>query len=395
MIVRAPFAWTTVWAEDGKVVLGGAITSGISAFGQLDGGYLLFVPRVGGAIAAALPLGWASFVMASFAAMVTAAAAGYVEFASGSQLQRRWVRIGLGLTIPMLPALREEVIGDMADLAFILLFVCFWILLWLPRRWPGQIIGMLALLSITFSTLLVTFLVPLALFRLFLTGRRRALAASFLLGIGGHWLVVVLERSKRGYFGTPATISEAVHAYGNEVIGPQLLGGPFHETLTYWHPTVLLSLAVLVILVVSVSFCRGDRYRYMAITWLSLITSFVVYIGEALSSGVVPSRYAVFPALLLMTAIAMATDSVTRMRFAFVMRAALAVAVVLMSWTFSFAPTAYRRVGPQWSSEVAVARRECLAGAKYVDLALLPVQDEPGGTWGYADLPCRTVIEGL
>ena len=132
----------------------------------------------------------------------------------------------------------------------------------------------------------------------------------------------------------------------------------------------------------------------MAITGLSLIFSFVTYVGEALNSGVVSSRYAVFPALLLMTAIAMVVDCRTNIRFVFVTRAALAVAVVLMSWTFSFTPTTYRRVGPRWSTELATARQECVAGAKYVELALMPVVNQPGGTWGYADLPCWAVMGG-
>ncbi len=399
LILRAPFAWTSVWAEDGAIFLSGAIKSGFPAFGQFYMGYLHFIPRVGAAIAAALPIQWAAFVMATFAAVVTAAAAGFVEFVSGSQLQRRWVRIGLGLTIPLLTVLRVEVIDDMANLQFIVLFVCFWILLWLPRRWLGQIIGMLVLLAITFSTLLATFLVPLALLRLFLNGKRRVLAATFLVGISGHWLVVLAAHAHRTV-GAPTTFVAGLHAYGSEVIDPLVLGSQFFGQFAQEPPTVLLSLlslALLIGLVVSVGFCRADRYRYLAVIGMCLVGSLVVYIGEFLnSSGDVgyASRYAVFPALLLLTAVAMGIDSSTRRGGSFWARAALVVAILAMTCTVNFTPFAYRSLGPRWSSDLAAAKKECVAGAEWVKLPVLPTLLTLPTGWGDANLPCRVITAG-
>ena len=399
LILRAPFAWTSVWAEDGAIFLSGAIKSGFPAFGQFYMGYLHFIPRVGGAMAAALPIQWAAVVMATFAAVVTAAAAGFVEFVSGSQLQRRWVRIGLGLTIPLLTALRVEVIDDMANLQFIVIFVCFWILLWLPRRWLGQIIGMLVLLAITFSTLLATFLVPLALLRLFLNGKRRVLAATFLVGISGHWLLVFAAHAHRTV-GAPATFVAGLHAYGSEVIDPLVLGSQFFGQFAQEPPTVLLSLlslALLIGLVVSVGFCRVDRYRYLAVIGMCLVSSLVVYIGEFLnSSGDAgdASRYAVFPALLLLTAVAMGIDSNTRRGVSFWARAAFVVAILALTCTVNFTPFAYRSLGPRWSSDLAAAKKECVAGAKWVNLPVLPAWLTLPTGWGDANLPCRVITEG-
>ena len=322
-------------------------------------------------------------MIATFAAVLTAAGAGYVEFASGSQIQRRWVRIGLALMIPMLPVLRVEVIDEMAEIQFILVFVCFWILLCVSRNRLGQVVAGLSSILIALSTLLVTLLVPIAIFRLFFRKSRRFVPSAFLVGIASHWLLVHLLHTHRS-LGVGVPIEQAVRAYGSEVINPLVLGGQFSGEFALGHHTVLLSLAFLASLLLSVAFCRTDRYRYLAVIVLCLAVSFVGYIGEVLGSGVT-DRYAVYPELFAIAAIAVALDSNSARRSVFWARAACVLGIVSLACALSFEPTAYRTIGPTWSSSLTTARRSCAHGINQVDVALMP------SGWGYASLPCRVV----
>jgi hypothetical protein len=284
----------------------------------------------------------------------------------------------------------------MANLQFVLIFVCFWILLWLPHRWLGQFIGMLVLLAITFSSLLTTFLVPLALLRLLLNGKRRVLAATFLVGISGHWLLAFAAHAHRTV-GAPATLVAGLHAYSSEVIDPLVLRSQFFGQFAQMPPKVLLSLlslALLIGLCVSVGFCRVDRFRYLTVIGMCLVSSLVVYIGELLNSSGDASRYAVFPALLLLTAVAMGIDSNTRGWVSFWARAAFVVVILTMTCTVNFTPFAYRSLGPRWSSDLAAARKECVAGAKWVKLPVLPTWLTRPTGFGDANLPCRVITDG-
>ena len=61
LALRAPFAIGRLWAEDGTVFLQEAKNRGVvRPFGDAYAGYYLFVPRVIGALAAAVPIRYAA-----------------------------------------------------------------------------------------------------------------------------------------------------------------------------------------------------------------------------------------------------------------------------------------------------------------------------------------------
>lgn len=385
LVVRDPTAWRGLWAEDGSIFLSGALNSGFRAFGQIDyGGYFQTIPRIGGALAAALPIDWAAFVVATFAALVTSIGAGYVEYASGSQIQHRWVRVGLALMVVLLPVLRVEAINVMAD-QYNLVFFCFWLLICAPHGWKGQLVSSIAVVLITFSTLLVTFLIPLALLRLFTDKQRRVVGVVFLISIAANWSILRLMHAHR-QLGIPASLSQTVRGYGSEVVNPMMFGGRFSGEFALGHQTVLLSTFALCLFLGTVALSRRDRYRYVAMTVVCISVSLVGYVGETLDSGF-DDRYVVFPALMLAAALAVIVDSGMKGSVGFKLRSCALVGIVAFATVISFPIASFRNSGPSWISAVASARRPCVSNREEIEVALMP------GGWGSAIIPCDDLGE--
>jgi hypothetical protein len=148
-----------LWAEDGTVFLGQGRQ--LRALMEPYGGYLHLVPRVLGAIGAwAPPRFWALFAVG--AATVTLGVLAGLVFAWAASVTGSRGAAGLvALGMALVPALRFEVLGSIANLQWFLLCLALWALLIPPTRAPIASAG--ATLATALSTPLAVVLLPAAL----------------------------------------------------------------------------------------------------------------------------------------------------------------------------------------------------------------------------------------
>jgi hypothetical protein len=393
IVARTPSAWTTVRGEEGAIFLDSAINHGFRSFGHFYSGYLDTVPRIGGAVAAALPLRWAAVVTATFTVLIVAICAGAVVVLSGTHLRSRWVRVGLGLSFALLPASRRPSISIIQCLQFPMTFTVFWVLLWRPRRWAGQAFGVVFVVLAALSSLLPLVLAPLALARL-LVRKGWVIGGSFLGALAFHELLILVFRPKRVL--QSGTLGLAVKGYGFDVLRSQLFGGPFNgaarEAIHFeWWIVALILLVVGAVIAILVSTPAPQRSHYVALIVTALVASFVLFVGETLESGK-DARYAIVPALLLTTAVAAATDCAGRLsrRWSSNVGQSLFVVAVVIPWIWSFSVGPNFANGPRWTPSISAGKRQCaaLGKAASVQIETLPLTTD--NVW-HVDVPCRMI----
>src|SRR5262249_35058210 len=139
----------------------------------------------------------------------------------------------LGLSVPLVPALRTESINSVANLQFVLVFAAFWLFLASPRNAARTLLRCVALLLIGLSAPLMFVLIPLPIARWLRFGRGElpafaATATALVVQLSAH---LFWSSSARGGGATAA--ANAAAAYGTDVIEPTF--GDFHlvEARTY------------------------------------------------------------------------------------------------------------------------------------------------------------------
>jgi hypothetical protein len=379
---RDPTAWTTIWAEDGKVFLAGAVNQGFGSFFHFFGGYLHTVPRLGALIAAMLPLSMASVVIATYAVAISSVCGATVEALSGAYIEARWARVGLGLCFGLLPAIRVESIAEMANLQYFLIATSFWVLLVLPRTKAGRRLGVVFLSATALSTILGIVLFPVAVIRL-IDRRNRLSGAAFLAVQGLHGIIILIVRPTRD-LGYVVSLSDVAHHFVTDVIAGQFFGGPFYsldnQSLTLW---VVNDVAIICVAALVSRRPRGAN-RQLAVAVGAIVLGALTYLTEAKTQGTV-ARYAVVPGFFVLFGVAIVVDISSRLR-ALKPVAGVLVLGVALSWAFSFSVPPYRYLGPHWSTEYSQAQRAC-KGTKGV-VEQIPVL--PDG-WGTMALPCSAL----
>jgi hypothetical protein len=377
---RDPSAWRTVWAEDGKVFLAGAVEQGFESFFHFYAGYLQTVPRIGALVAAAFPLSMAPLVMTTFAVTIASVCAATVEALSGAYIAARWIRVGLGLCFGFLPAIRVETIANMANLQFFLVAASFWVLLVIPRTRAGRGLSVVFLVATAASTIVGFVLFPVALLRLL--DRRNRLPAQIFVGVQAlHGIVILIARPARNVQAL-TSLHNVVHHFVYDVIASQFFGGPFSEN---HHPHLTLfviGVAAVASIVLLLFNPPHDARSELIVAVGALILGGVTYLLEAATDSTVP-RYAVLPALFILFGVGIVADVAWRLKVARTMTGVVALAVVL-SWSFSFPVTSYRDTGPRWSVAYPDAQRACQGATRVERLPILPV----GWTM---TLPCSAI----
>jgi hypothetical protein len=160
-------AWDTIWAEDGARFLTDALA--LPAWQSIPrsyAGYLHLLPRAVGELVAALPLAWASAVIALTAAGLVAAMGALCFVATGGHLRSVAARVCIALSVTLTPTASFEVLNSVALSQFPLTFAVFWVLLWRPRGRFAVAVGCVTALVGALSAPLTAALVPLAIVRL-------------------------------------------------------------------------------------------------------------------------------------------------------------------------------------------------------------------------------------
>jgi hypothetical protein len=386
-------ATNTVWAEDGEIFLGAAATDGpVRAIATSYAGYYHLVPRLLSGIAALAPSSAAAWVLAVSAALCAAAVAVLVYVASAAYLPSPVSRFLVSAVVVVVPLAQDDVLNSIANLHWYGLYAVFWVLLWAPRSRLGRAVGPTVTLLVAASDILTVAFIPLALWRALRgsPGRRldrhgTILAAALGVGLAAQFAGLLSGASSR------SLTLDALTAFGGYVlraVPAGVLGERWVGTQTSARGVAFAAVAWLLIGVAVLM----ARSRLVRPHWPLAITaaahSLVLYVLPVFLSGAPTPRYAVAPALLMVTALVAvlrpADPPVSR-------RAAMAPVVALAALMITVCAVNLRvdnrrAHGPSWSTEVGRARATCATARPATDLDL-PIAPRDAGGW-HATLPC-------
>lgn len=384
---RGPGALDTVWAEDGAVFLAQAHDLGAGSILEPFAGYLHLVPRLAAAGASALPLGAADTAFAGVAAVAAGACAVFVFRASSSHVRSLGARIACAAPLVVSPLAGTEVLANVANLHWFLLYAAFWAVVWrAPSRWESAtaaVVVAAAVLSDPFSLVLA----PLVALRLVPRhGRPDALAASFAAAAAVQAAVVVGASGQRRLGedaeGALLPLRYAVDVFGRGLAGDRLVG---EAGLSARGVAVA---GVVCAGVAALGWARRDVVRRRAAFLATVVAVSVAYFAAPVAlSGISTPRYAFAPALLAMVAVVVVIDAGGPSRGRERVALAAAGAVVAGCWAVGLPSVNERDEGPAWDRALAEAAASCPPGAE-AEVAVLPAGMS-------ASLPCDRVVEAV
>lgn len=380
--------WDTVWAEDGVVFLVDALEMPLlRALIDPYGGYLHAPSRLLAEGAAAIPLEHAALLLALGSALVVSLVAAFVYFASATAIRSVPLRLTLSALVVLLPAAGSELLTNVTNLHFFLMFGCFWALVWQSEATGALATRSLVVAATALADPLAAIYLPLAVW---IAGRRassRGLVVPIVLA--GALLVqgaATLAAGDRPDRLTRFDASDLPLLFALRVAGSLLVGDRFLDELWFELGRLFAYLSlILVAFVLALGAARLDRRRrrFVATCCVYALGLFTVYLVGRGSAGMRPgtdpatwhlagARYTLVPILLLVSALLVEVDSATGARARRALEgAAVAIAVALMAANFSL--SSERSLGPHWRPELAEARARCNdGGSDPVEILVAP-----------------------
>jgi hypothetical protein len=391
------------WAEDGTIFFDGGRV-GESIFAPYTN-YLVLVPRLIGAAAAAVPLRDAPAATSILAALAAAVSGLAVWVASSGHIRSPYLRAALAAATVLAPVSGLESTDSGSYASWYMLFATFWLLLWRPKTDWGALLGSLFILLTTLSNASVWFLIPIAALRLIAIRDRRdaMIVASFALGS----VIQVPVALTHGQMAEPTWSADIWSAYAQRVInGAALglrLGGIAWRELGWAFLAPLLGLVVIGLgwgirragpaaRALAIAAIATSVVMFFAVCYQRDVGSTIVWQSGAYSGAV--SRYVIVPALLLLSAALALLDSSLRDRavpgrlpsWPIAATAVLVVAVIGISF-YQGEPEV--RGTPGWDVALEAAAAECHPGGP----TEVPVETSPPG-FGVI-VPCDKIPESL
>jgi hypothetical protein len=342
-------AWESVWAEDPGIYLPQALAHPWHLL-QPYGGYLQFVPRLIGQLAAMVPIRDASAVFAVSGALIASACALFTYHASAGQVSSRWLRVLLGLSVVLLPVAQLEIADNGVNSIWYLLAALFWAALWRPRTRAGAVVTAVVAFAAAVSSSLALLFAPLFMARAMVVPRRlreHAATAGWAAGSLLQVLVILASRVSRL---RPHDPLNAVRFYAHEVLLPAL---GWHLSWHLRHLAGLTGATVLAGGLIAVVLCaavitQGRQCRVFIIAAVATglaftaVTSALAWGGPgqrvtiAVEHG---ARYSTVPILLLDAALIVAADAYARRwwpRPRAIAAVAALVVVLAVGWATDF-----------------------------------------------------------
>lgn len=380
-------ALSSLWAEDGPVFLGGALSHGFFADVSTPyAEYLVLMPRLLGEVGSIVPLPDAAVAMNLGAALVVAISGLAVWFAAAGHIRSAYLR-ALLVTLTILPPVAGETVASPANVAWHMTFAVFWLLLWRPATTWGACLSALAILLTGLSTPAVFFFIPLAILRgLAIRDRRDALVVgSFALAMAIQLPVTALsDEHTSTYLWTSNIITTFLQRVVNgAALGLELGGSAWAD----WGWPFLIAITVAVAVYLVALLLRASSSRAVAAIAIAtsvamfLLSSYSRALGNAMTwppdiHNNVGGRYALVPVLLLIGAALALLDSRRPLSKGRLIAAIATAAVLLVSIATSFdVNAATNRGGPPWKDSLDAAAVECRAKK----LAEAPVFVAPEG----------------
>jgi hypothetical protein len=146
-------ALNSLWAEDGGVFFGGALTHGFfDAVTTPYAEYLVVLPRLIGELGTLVPLRDVPVAMNLTTVIIIALGGLAVWFASAGHIHNPYLRALLAALMVLSPVCTIEAVATPTNIAWYLTFTVFWLLFWRPKTTWGAFLGGLLILVTGLST---------------------------------------------------------------------------------------------------------------------------------------------------------------------------------------------------------------------------------------------------
>jgi hypothetical protein len=386
-------AWGTIWAEDGSVFLADALNKSFPRnLINPYGGYLHVVPRVVAELAAFLPLAHAALVFSAAWACVVASAAAFVYFASADVFRSPSTRLALSGLVALLPAAGSELLGNVTNLHFYLVFTCFWALIWRSETRSAVIARTAVVVVTTLSDPLVLLFAPLALRAALVRRTRCALAIPLAFATGLAIQLAAILASEPPQRLTRFDPSDLLPLFALRVTGSLLVGDRFLDDVWFaFGRAFAYGALAAVLLACAAAVARSARSARFFVGTCAAYSAifFVAPLAGRGTSGMRPgtdeatwhlagARFTLAPILFLATALLTIVDrspsSFPGSAWFNLQRIAPLVIATLIIANFSF--ESERSLGPRWRPSLNAARDRCEAGG---ERARVPVAPAPFG----------------
>ena len=394
----------SLWAEDGPIYMQEALTQDFwHAIVSTYATYLVLVPRLIAELASLAPLDDIPAAVSILSALVVGLSGIAVWYATAAHVRNPYLRGTLVALTVLCPVAGLESLDSAAYVPWYMLFASFWLLLWRPATLWGAGLGGLFLLLTGLSTPGLWFFAPLAALRALATRDRRdaIVVGSYAIGAAVQIPVLVLTTEAAV---EPLWSGDIWTVFLQRVVN----GAPFGlrgggEAWSHLGWPFLVALTAIAIAALAYGFHRSARgARYLAA--IAIFTSLLMFVvslyqravgvqmlwpeGAFNGSG---SRYAIVPALLLISAALVLLESSQRERAVgprwLPWPSMAAVALLCASIAVSFwARDLQTRGTPPWDAALDHAAQACQAeGAESI---AVPTSPTPFGI----QLPCEEIV---
>ncbi|MCC2308749.1 hypothetical protein [Cellulomonas chengniuliangii] len=378
-----PVARANVWAEDGAVFLTGTFdASPWQAVLQPYDGYYHLLPRAWAeAITAFAPTDAYALAVTAASCAVAGAAAGLVYVCSQTVTHSTALRLAFAAVTALAPTLPIEVLGNLANLHWFLLWLIPWILLYIPRTWTTSVaLGAVALVS-ALTEVQALYFVPLAVWR-WRERRGWPVRIGLLAGLVAQ-LLVDSDRAKAtgpvpaaaeivgGYlvntvgtiwWGSAHTVTWAVAEFGWWTIAAALIPSVGALLLVLWRGTSAQRVAAIVFPAAS-----------LVIWCTAVVVNRSPYTFDRPDQWPAPEfailRYSPVPSMFLLAGLLLAV-TVLRGRREAIVALVLAVPLSLALVTSLVPRDVFREQGTGWEQEVEQGRMECTGNPALTDSVL-------------------------
>ncbi len=359
----------SLWAEDGPVFLGGALThnlfeSLITPYAE----YLVVLPRLLGEVATIVPLRYAPETISVEAALFAGISGLAVWVASAGLVRSAYLRALLVALVLVPPTAGLETVASATNVAWYTSFAVFWLLLWRPASDWSAGLGAVLIFATGLSGPMIFFFVPLATLRAIAIRERRdaLLVGAFALALAIQLPVTALSSEK---VADPIWTGNILTALLQRVVDGSALGvelGGEAWAAWGWPFLIAISLAVAAALVaLAVRACSGRLFALIAIcTAVSMFLASIykralgdVVVWPASYFSSVGGRYAMIPTLLIASAAIVLADSRLRGPRPSRWPAAALGLVLTIALVTSFGGTG--REMPPWRASLEAGAAKC------------------------------------
>jgi hypothetical protein len=367
--------WDTVWAEDGPVFLRQAMTEGGpgTTFAPYAG-YLHVLPRLVGAVIVRFIAVEDYAVSLAFISCVVVAAVAYLTFHCAAALSSsRGVRLAWAAIPVLLSVAPYEILGNVANIHWYLLWLMPWLLLKPARSRPeGLVLFLAALLSALTEVISVVFL-PLVLFRI----RQKAFwpaRAGLIVGAGMQIFTTLAypRDPSSGYSLDPLSI---LVGWFVNVTGVVFFGSSRNvgiNILNFGAGPVILTFLPIIGALAYILLRAKPEHRFVALLFVT--ASIVVWTACVLANpgpvfdyahytesgwaGFTLTRYSAIPAMFILALFPLLADALKSSHAR--ASAGVLVALGVLLATAYFPTQVLREQGPSWREAVRTSVAACI-----------------------------------